>query len=672
VTPSSPRRAFALVATTLGLVYLATLAPGVTLWDAGEFASAVESLGVPHPPGTPLFILVARAWRLALGFLPTALATNLLAAACTAIAGALAASLVARWVRDTTAAVAAGIAFGTMSTVWLNATETEVYSASLLLSVVMLYVGFQSGAEWRAATIAGGADRRRTLGRHDLVLAYLFAVTPPLHLSAMVAAPAAIVLATVDRDLRVDGWRALGLAAAALLAVGAGTGSVTTAAAGVGVLGLVAWARRGRGGAVADSAAVVGVIAIGISAFLFMLVRSRLDPAINQGNPSTVAGVLEVMARRQYDVPGLWPRRAPFWLQVGNLFQYADWQFALGLDQWIGASAVRTPVTVLFVTLGIAGSVWHRRRDRRTWAALLVLVASATLGVVVYLNLKAGPSFGYGVLPPTADREARERDYFFALGFAAFGLWVGMGAVAVASRLARRVRRREVASLGVVVAALPVVLNWRAVDRRRQPAASLPNAFARATLESAPPRAVLFVAGDNDTYPLWYAQVADHVRRDVSIVTVPLVPAEWYRAELSRRLGLYESADTARWKGTAREVAAIASRAIRANRPVAAAVALEPDLRAAIGDRWTLRGLVYVLRRDADSAAATAIDIAAVDSTAAMIARLFAGPVVADRVDDPAGRYLTSLLTCPDLSRRAARGTAEDSVRLLASRCNFR
>jgi hypothetical protein len=672
VTPSSPRRAFALVATTLGLVYLATLAPGVTLWDAGEFASAVESLGVPHPPGTPLFILVARAWRLALWFLPTALATNLLAAACTAIAGALAASLVARWVRDTTAAVAAGIAFGTMSTVWLNATETEVYSASLLLSVVMLYVGFQSGAEWRAATIAGGADRRRTLGRHDLVLAYLFAVTPPLHLSAMVAAPAAIVLATVDRDLRVDGWRALGLAGAALLAVGAGTGSVTSAAAGVVVLGLVAWARRGRGGAVADSAAAVGVIAIGVSAFLFMLVRSRLDPAINQGNPSTVAGVLEVMARRQYDVPGLWPRRAPFWLQVGNLFQYADWQFALGLDQWIGASAVRTPVTVLFVTLGIAGSVWHRRRDRRTWAALLVLVASATLGVVVYLNLKAGPSFGYGVLPPTADREARERDYFFALGFAAFGLWVGMGAVAVASRLARRVRRREVASLGVVVAALPVVLNWRAVDRRRQPAASLPNAFARATLESAPPRAVLFVAGDNDTYPLWYAQVAEHVRRDVSIVTVPLVPAEWYRAELARRLGLYELADTARWKGTAREVAAIASRAIRANRPVAAAVALEPDLRAAIGDRWTLRGLVYVLRRDADSGAATAIDVAAVDSTAAMIARLFAGPVVADRVDDPAGRYLTSLLTCPDLSRRAARGTAEDSVRLLASRCNFR
>jgi hypothetical protein len=45
----------------------------------------------------------------------------------------------------------------------------------------------------------------------------------------------------------------------------------------------------------------------------------------------------------------LWPRRAPWWLQIGNLFQYVDWQFALGLDQWIGASWFRTPVTILFL-----------------------------------------------------------------------------------------------------------------------------------------------------------------------------------------------------------------------------------------------------------------------------------------------------------------------------------
>jgi len=673
VRAASPRRAFVLVATTLGVVYLASLAPGVTFWDAGEFASAVESFGIPHPPGTPLFILVARVWRLALEFLPTAVATNLLAAACTAVAGGVAAILVTRWTRDVTAAFGAGLGFGSAATVWLNATETEVYSASLLLSVIMLYVGVRAHAERRSAGVGtDGWVSRTSLGRHDLLLAYLFALTPPLHLSAMVAAHAAIALATVDRDFRIDAARAGILIGAAVLATGVGTGSLPIAAAGAALLAIWAFATRRRSGGYLDAAAIAAMIAIGATSFLHLLLRARHDPSINQGNPGTLAGVIEVIARRQYDVAGLWQRRAPLWLQIGNLIQYVDWQYALGLDQWVGASPLRTPATAGFVALGIAGSRWHRRRDRRSWAALLILVASATIGVVLYLNLKAGPSFGYGVLPANADREARERDYFFALGFAGFGLWIGMGAVTLARWIAQRTRRPSLAVVGPLVAALPFLLNWRAVDRRREPAATLPDAFARATLESAPPRAVLFVAGDNDTYPLWYVQVAERVRRDVTVVTVPLIPAGWYRAELARRHGLYALADTARWKGTSREIASIADRVRRARRPVAAAVSLEPELRAALGAGWAFRGLVYVSHQFPDSDSITAVERPAVDSTAAMVARLFGGPVDVDRVDDPAARYIAQLLTCPALATQTVRSSSTQSRELLASRCNFR
>jgi hypothetical protein len=664
VTAASPRRAALLVGTTLGLVYLATLAPGVTLWDAGEFASAVESLGIPHPPGTPLFVLVARAWRLLLPFLATVMATNLLAAVSTAAAAAMAAALVARWTRDTWAAVAAGLVFGGMSTVWLNATETEVYSVSLLLSMIMLWVGYNAGMRAREP----GAEWRL-----DLLLVYLFALAPPLHLSAMVVAPGAIALATVDRDLAIDGSRAAMLGGAAVLAVGVGTGSIALTIAGAAILAVrVARVRGARRRALLETGAVMAVVAIAASSFLFLLVRARLDPAINQGAPTTLMGVIEVIARRQYDVPGLWPRRAPLWLQIGNLFQYADWQFALGLDRSVGASWFRTPFTPVFVGLGIAGSVWHRRRDRRSWAAMMILFAAATIGVVLYLNLRAGPSFGYGVLPPDADREARERDYFFALGFAVFGLWTGQGAMSLARSVARDLGRPRLALLGIIVAALPVGLNWRAVDRRREPAASLPNAFARATLESAPPRAVLFVAGDNDTYPLWYAQLGGHVRPDVSIVTVPLVPAQWYRAELSRRLGLYDPADTARWLGTPRELAAIAARVRQSGRPLAAAVGLEPELRDALGTRWSFRGLLYVRADRSLTDASTTIDVPGIDSTAASIRRLFVGAVDASRVSDPAGGYLTNLLTCPTLARQVWEGSDEGAARLLASRCNFR
>jgi hypothetical protein len=487
----------------------------------------------------------------------------------------------------------------------------------------------------------------------------------------MVAAPAAIALATTDRELALDVRRATLLLGVSLLAVGAGTGSTGVTAAALAVL--VAWTLwcrdRWRGAQLAATA--VGVVAIGTSAFLYLLLRSRLDPAINQGNPTTFAGVVEVIARRQYDVPGLWPRRAPFWLQVGNLFQYVDWQFALGLDRWVGASWMRTPFTIAFLALGAVGSAWHRRRDRRSWAALLILVASATFGVVGYLNLKAGPSFGYGILPPDADHEARERDYFFALGFAAFALWSGMGAVVLARRAARKRHRPRLAWGGVALAALPIALNWRAVDRRAEPAASLPNAFARATLESAPRRAVLFVAGDNDTYPLWYAQIAEHVRPDVSVVTVPLLPAEWYRAELARRLRLYDRADTANWRGTRRELESVTDHALRQGRPVAVAVALEPELRAALGNRWGFSGLIYTRLGDTVVRGPPLINARAVDSTAWLIDRLFVGRPAAEALDDPAARYLTTLLTCPMLARRALHGSAADSAALLASLCNF-
>jgi hypothetical protein len=673
VTLASPRRAGVAVGTTLLFVYLATLAPGITLWDAGEFASAVESLGIPHPPGTPLYVLVARAWRLAFPFLSTAVATNLLAAACTATAAGIATALVMRWMRDPVAAIASGLAFGTVSTVWLNATETEVYSASLLLSMLMLWVGDEAGRGRRDAAHSLDGHSPAGAARHVRLLAYLFAIAPPLHLSAIVAAPAAMVLATVDRDLRVDLGGAALLAGSAVLAVGVGTGSPPIGAAGALILATrIAMGRGNRARAGRDVAAIVAVVAIAATASLFLLVRARLDPAINQGNPTSVSAALDVIARRQYDVPGLWPRRAPFWLQLGNFFQYVDWQFALGVDRAVGASWWRTPFTPLFLGLAVAGSRVHRERDRRSWASMLILVTAATFGVVVYLNLRAGPSYGYGVLPADAEREARERDYFFALGFAGIGLWAGAGAVRAARVVGRRVGWRRSSWVGVAIAALPIALNWRAADRRREPGASLPPAFARATLESTPPNAVLFVAGDNDTYPLWYAQIATGVRPDVTVVTVPLLGATWYREELARRHRLYEGADVSRWRGTSTELGLVAAHAERAGRPIVAAVSLDAPTRASLGRAWVFRGLAYVREPAADSADSTRIDVPAVDSAAGLIDAMLGGAVDPTAVDDAAARYVMTLLACPTLARRAATGREADTDRLLASRCNFR
>jgi len=165
------RRAAWLAGAALLAVYGATLAPSVTFWDAGEFIAAAHSLGIPHPPGTPLFVVMLNAWARLLWFIPFATATNLLSAVCAAAAGGLTAWWIGRSMNLSWAGVAAAITAGAMSSVWLNATETEVYSASLLLSVAAIAAADQAGKT--------GETRWTTLA------AYLLALALPLHWSAL-------------------------------------------------------------------------------------------------------------------------------------------------------------------------------------------------------------------------------------------------------------------------------------------------------------------------------------------------------------------------------------------------------------------------------------------------------------------------------------------------------
>jgi hypothetical protein len=503
-------------------VYVASLAPTVTYWDAGEFLSAIHSLGIPHPPGTPMFILIGNVWaKIFSPLFGFAYSINVFSAVCTATACGIAAWLMQHWTRDSTAAIAGGIAAGLMSSVWLNATETEVYSPALLVSLILILVAERA---------------RETRDRRWLILlAYVIGFGWSLQLSALVAAPAAVFLALWMPNRNVP------------------EGVRTTKAE--------------RHSFLLAILAMAFAAAVGASAVMFMLLRARHDPAINQGNPATLQMLSDVITRRQYMPVSMLPRQAPFYLQVGNMFEYADWQVALGLAPDPPPGIARTAMTLVFAALGVAGFFWHRRKHVASWEAMALLFLSATIGVVVYLNMKASPSYGEGFLPPYAKHEARERDYFFALGFICWGLWAGAGAVALFRRLSPKA-----AVAGVAFAALPLVLNWSAVDRKREPVAFAARDSAARILARAPVNAVVFAVGDNDTYPVWYMQEVEGRRRDVTTVTLPLLGAQWYRAELARRYHLLDSAFVADWRGLGETYADICTRARDVGRPITAPV----------------------------------------------------------------------------------------------------
>ncbi|HJR62657.1 MAG TPA: DUF2723 domain-containing protein, partial [Gemmatimonadaceae bacterium] len=207
----------------------------MTFWDAGELIAAVHSLGIPHPPGTPLFVLVARATSDALAPLPRAFAVNLLSAVSTAAACGILAWLTWRWMRSRAAAFAAAVCAGSMSTVWLNATESEAYAVSLLLVAAILFA----------------ADRARETGRWPwLVLtAYGIALAVPVHVGALVVVPAAVVLVARSPDGGIRWSMAGTLAAVGFLVLGVGLASpgMVAAAVGAGAAAIASQRRRAIG-----------------------------------------------------------------------------------------------------------------------------------------------------------------------------------------------------------------------------------------------------------------------------------------------------------------------------------------------------------------------------------------------------------------------------------------
>src|SRR5688572_11342974 len=277
----------------------------------------MKTLGIPHPPGTPLYILVGNVWAGILsplfGF---AYAVNLLSAVTTAVACGVFTHLMLSWTGDRWASIAGGILAGLMSSVWLNANESEVYAPALLVSSLLMLVADNA--------------RRTGEGRWIVLLGYLCGLAWSLQLSALVAAPAALVLLLSRPGA---GWK---------------------------------WILRAVPGA-----AVVAVI--GATVVLFMLVRAQHDPGVNQGNPETWSAFMDVLTRKQYQPVSLLPRQAPWYIQIGNLFEYADWQVAFGLHPYPPPSFLRTSLTIVYAFLGGIGFLWHKRTDLVSWRVMTLL-----------------------------------------------------------------------------------------------------------------------------------------------------------------------------------------------------------------------------------------------------------------------------------------------------------
>jgi hypothetical protein len=516
----------------------------VTLWDAGEFIVAAYTLGIPHPPGTPLFVLLGNVWGRLLPLGEYAFRLNLMSATFSA-AGAGCLFLVAQEtlrgeeqrLRLGGAAAAALLAAFTF-TAWQNSNETEVYMVATFSIAAVAWLCLR----WRAAR--GTARAAHLL----LLIVYLLALSIGNHLMALLAGPAVVAFlwhvlrATPARDpaeRRVEWSEAAALATIWVMLVGTGLGSTSLII--IGAL-LFAAALAYAAGARAPAFPLIAVVvaAVGVSTYAFLYIRSGLEPALDMADPETWDRLLGVIRREQYPARGLLddPRFLPgpenpgrtaalFLQQIVNYVQYFDWQWAAGIGRGEPAQLTgRFLFTLVFGALGVSGLAALRRRDRTAFTLLFVLWLITGLGLVLYMNFKPGFSLFWDQYRSMDEHEVRERDYFFTMSFQAWGLFAGIGLVALARRWSERWGRGGLAALAVAL--IPVALNFTAASRRHGPEATLARDWAWNMLQSMEPYGLLFTYGDNDTYPLWYIQEVEGVRRDVRMMNLSLANTEWH------------------------------------------------------------------------------------------------------------------------------------------------
>jgi hypothetical protein len=539
---------------------IASLAPTVTLWDAGEFLAASKILGVPHPPGTPLWVMLAHTWGTIVQVGTWAYRINLLTAVASSVATAcfglvawealrrvpaLADTSTPRWLAPMGAAAAA-LAGAFTFTNWQNSNETEVYAIAMCVIGLVTWSLFR----WREqrGTVAGD--------RILLVILYLLGLSIGNHLLALLCGPAVVaflVLVSRESPLKDPAERSREHATAAvvggtwLLLIGLGLGNTN-----ISILGSLcfaaafAWAlTHGRG---IFATVTLAVALIGITSYLFLFLRSGQHPVLNEAQPDTWQSLLDVISRKQYPPRGPFddptfqhgpqnPGRSPLiiGLQIVNYFQYFFWQWGMGFADW----RARVPFALMYTVLGALGFVAHRRADKAGWGMLFVLFLTTGLGLMAYMNFKPGFSLGAKWFPNFAQHEVRERDYFFVVSFVTWGLWAGMGVVLLARRVAAAFRphattglRPLVSGLVLAVALTPVATNWLAAARNIPPIAQLGRDFAYDALNSVPPYGILITFGDNDTFPLWYAQEVEGIRPDVTILCLALAQTDWYLKQL--------------------------------------------------------------------------------------------------------------------------------------------
>ena len=220
----------------------------------------------------------------------------------------------------------------------------------------------------------------------------------------------------------------------------------------------------------------------------------------------------------------------------GKMDSHGNWisginfidEFVLGVTQDnlpsdVLSNKARNTYYLLPLLLGLIGLFFVLNKDKKIFWTMMVFFLFTGIAIQVYTNVRPF--------------EPRERDYSLVGSFYVFALWIGIGVYAIYDKIQRLSKSKLISPVisMLCLIAVPGILisqNWDDHNRSKRRTA---HAMAVNYLESCAPNAIIFTIGDNDTFPLWYAQEIEGIRRDVRIVCTSLFNVDWYIDQMKRK-----------------------------------------------------------------------------------------------------------------------------------------
>lgn len=547
------------------IVYVLTLSSTVVFWDVGEFIAAAKMMQVPHPPGSPLFLL----WSRIAIMLPLAADIAVRAHLVSAITSALGVmflylvsvrvimnfrgmptTLVDRiTVYGASIIGALSLAYGT--TYWDNSIEAEVYGASML---------FLTGTMWLIMRWLERADNDGN-EKYFLFIAYLVGLSLGVHLLQLLAIfPILMIIYFKKYEFNLKSFTWFGAASVAIFAVvypgivkylpgmmdgefGGRKSDVIAVIPWVLISAVcygVYWSYTHRKKMVHVGLLSILLIFLGYTTYTSVLIRSNTDVPMNENRPNNLARLTSYLGREQYGDQPFWPRRYSQEPQHGGIYTNykSDWDFMIRYQL--------NHMFFRYVGWNYIGQAGDEQESGVSWKGTLgipFLIGLLGLYYQVKKDWKMGFVFAtmFLILGPVLalyqgqqDPQPRERDYFYVGAFFVYSIWIAIGVVAVVDTLRRFLQSEKTrtmlagATVGVLLFAIPVNMvraNWKTHNRTGNYVAW---DYSYNLLQTCEKNSILFTNGDNDTFPLWYLQDVEGIRRDVRIVCLSLVNTPWY------------------------------------------------------------------------------------------------------------------------------------------------